>query len=126
MYELAPGRRSTAASWYKLGEDFMKHSRRQFLPFIALCARWSSFGPALVWGLLLCGFCAGQPQQAIAQAQTLTFGLFGDLAYNPAEEPLLQNVLDDLNNNPLAFVVHLGDLSSPRFACTDDLLTRRL
>ena len=104
----------------------MKLSRPQFLPFIALGARWSSFWPALVWALLLFGFLPGQPQQAIAQGQPLTFGLFGDLAYNPAEEPLLQNVLDDLNNNPLAFVVHLGDLSSPRFACTDDLLARRL
>jgi hypothetical protein len=77
-------------------------------------------------GLLLLGLLSTQPRQAEAQGQALTFGLIGDLVYNPAEEPLLQNVIDDLNNNSLAFVVHLGDLSSPRFACTDELLARRL
>ena len=35
---------------------------------------------------------------ALGQAPVLTFGLIGDLGYRPAEEPLLQNVLDDLNN----------------------------
>jgi hypothetical protein len=49
---------------------------------------------------------------ALSQAPALTFGLIGDLGYGPAEEPLLQNVLDDLNSNVLTFVVHVGDLSS--------------
>jgi hypothetical protein len=35
-------------------------------------------------------------------------------------------VLDDLNSNALAFVVHVGDLSSPPYACTDDLVAHRL
>ena len=61
---------------------------------------------------------------ALSQAPILTFGLIGDLGYRPTEEPLLQNVLDDLNSNALAFVVH-GDLSSPPYACTDDLVARR-
>src|SRR5262249_10109095 len=59
---------------------------------------------------------------ALSQAPALTFGLVGDLGYRPSEEPLLQNVLDDLNKNELAFVVHVGDLSSPPYACTDDLV----
>src|SRR5262249_52621812 len=63
---------------------------------------------------------------ALSQAPVLTFGLIGDLGYRPAEEPLLQNVLDDLNKNMLAFVVHVGDLSSPAYACTDDVVARRL
>src|SRR5215471_10850078 len=62
---------------------------------------------------------------ALSQAPALTFGLIGDLGYRPAEEPLLQNVLDDLNSNALAFVVHVGDLSSPPYACTDELVARR-
>jgi hypothetical protein len=62
---------------------------------------------------------------ALTQAPVLTFGLIGDLGYRPAEEPLLENVLDDLNRNALAFVVHVGDLSSPPYACTDDLVARR-
>jgi hypothetical protein len=62
---------------------------------------------------------------ALSQAPGLTFGLIGDLGYGPAEEPLLQNVLDDLNRNVLTFVVHVGDLSSAAHACTDDAVTRR-
>lgn len=63
---------------------------------------------------------------ALSQNSGLTFGLIGDLGYRPAEEPSLQNVLDDLNKSALAFVVHVGDLSSPPFACTDELRARRL
>jgi hypothetical protein len=62
---------------------------------------------------------------ALSQAPVLTLGLIGDLGYGPAEEPLLQNVLDDLNRNVLTFVVHVGDLSSAAYACTDDVVTRR-
>jgi hypothetical protein len=55
------------------------------------------------------------------------FGLFGDLAYTAAEEPLLTNVLADIDRTPLAFVVHVGDLSSPRAgSCTQALWLRRL
>lgn len=69
---------------------------------------------------------AGWSVPAPAQ-QPFTFGLFGDLAYTAAQEPLLDNVLADLNRTPLAFVVHVGDLGSPRAgACTDALWARRL
>jgi hypothetical protein len=50
---------------------------------------------------------AGWSVPAPAQQQ-FTFGLFGDLAYTAAQEPLLDNVLADLNRTPLAFVVHVG------------------
>jgi hypothetical protein len=60
------------------------------------------------------------------QAQTANkFALIGDLGYRPTEELLVQNVLDDINKASLDFVVHLGDLSSPRFACTDEHLAKR-
>jgi hypothetical protein len=56
-----------------------------------------------------------------------TFGLFGDLAYSSAEEPLLANVLADLDRTQLAFVVHIGDLGHPRAgSCTEALWARRL
>ena len=55
-----------------------------------------------------------------------TFALIGDLGYFPQEEPWVDNVFADLNRNSLAFVAHVGDLSSPRFACTDELWARRL
>ena len=62
-----------------------------------------------------------------AQSQSFTFGLFGDLGYIPSEEPWLTNVLADLNkDSALSFTVHVGDLSSPRYGCTDELQARRL
>jgi hypothetical protein len=75
---------------------------------------------AIVFGAMV---VASTP--ALSQAPALTFGLIGDLGYAPAEEPLLQNVLDDLNSNALAFVVHVGDLSSAAYGCTDDVIGRR-
>jgi hypothetical protein len=69
-------------------------------------------------------FAASTP--ALSQPPAaVTFSLIGDLGYRPAEEPLLHNVLDDLNRNALAFVVHVGDLSSAAYACTDELVARR-
>jgi hypothetical protein len=76
---------------------------------------------AIVASLLLAGV------EAAAAQQDFAFGLFGDLAYTAADEPLLENVLADLNRTPLAFVVHVGDLGHPRTgSCTDALRARRL
>jgi hypothetical protein len=65
-------------------------------------------------------------QAPAGPASGFAFALIGDLGYFPQEEPWVDNVLADLNRNPLAFVVHIGDLSSPRFACTNELWARRL
>jgi len=64
--------------------------------------------------------------QGTAQVQGFTFALIGDLGYTPSQERWVENVMSDLNNAALAFVVHVGDLSSPRFACTDEMQARRL
>jgi hypothetical protein len=37
----------------------------------------------------------------------------------------LDRLIDDLNAEPLAFVVHLGDIGSSRLACTDDWIAQR-
>jgi hypothetical protein len=58
--------------------------------------------------------------------QNFTFGLIGDMAYAPAREPLFENVLAEMNAAPLAFSVHVGDLSSPRYGCDDAFRARRL
>ena len=72
--------------------------------------------------------CVAAPSFAQERVQErFTFGLFGDLAYRPPEEPLLANVLADLDRAALAFVVHVGDLGSPRAgSCSDELWARRL
>ena len=101
--------------------EFRMKSRN--ITIVAKTAVSSVCAVAISWALLS---TPTQSQVPKGQPKTFTFGLIGDMGYNPAEEPLLQNVLDDLNRNALAFVVHLGDLSSPRYACTDEILTKRL
>ena len=75
----------------------------------------------------LVGLSALRPLSAQSQVQGFTFALIGDLGYVPSEEPWLENVLADLNkDSTLSFVVHVGDLSSPRYGCTDEMQARRL
>jgi len=61
-----------------------------------------------------------------AEPQGFQFAVIGDLGYDANEEPLLANVLEDLNGAKLDLVFHLGDLSSPAFACTDEHQSKRL
>jgi hypothetical protein len=90
---------------------------------IITCAALKAF----VISLCMINPLPAQSQTAAAQGQGFTFALIGDLGYFPREEPGVENVLADLNkNDSLAFVVHVGDLSSPRFGCTDEMQARRL
>ena len=85
----------------------------------ALCASALSIG--------LIGLSGLGPLPAWSQARGFTFALIGDLGYVPSEEPGLENVLAELSrDSALSFVVHVGDLSSPRYGCTDDMQARRL
>ena len=69
----------------------------------------------------------GHPPSAQGAAdQMFQLAVIGDLAYEPAEEPLLANVLADLNRAPLDFVFHVGDLSGDAYACRDEDHDRRL
>src|SRR5215212_6764580 len=73
------------------------------------------------------GLFALGPLPAQSQAQGFTFALFGDLGYVPSEEPWLENVLTELGkDSALSFVVHVGDLSSSQYSCTDEVQARRL
>lgn len=67
-------------------------------------------------------------ERSAAQRQSsFSFAVIGDLGYVSEEEPWVENVFSDLNkDSSLSFVVHVGDLSSPRNACRDDFQTRRL
>jgi hypothetical protein len=59
--------------------------------------------------------------------QTFSFAVIGDIGYFPQEEVGVEHLWADLNHEEsVAFVVHVGDLALPRFACTDDVLQRRL
>jgi len=70
--------------------------------------------------------CASSPGSSFSSEGLYTFGLIGDLAYRPEQEPQMQNVLDDLNAVELAFVAHVGDLGAPRYgSCSNSLWARR-
>jgi len=82
---------------------------------------------ALVIGFLVIAPISVPSQSPTAQTQGFMFALIGEMGYFAEEEPWLDNVLADLNRNTsLAFVVHIGDLSRTQFACTNELLARRL
>src|SRR5262249_41142211 len=67
------------------------------------------------------------PRSAQSQAQSFTFALMGDLGYVPGEQAWTDNVFADIaRDTALSFLAHDGDLSSPPYGCTDDMLQRRL
>jgi len=69
--------------------------------------------------LLLAG-CAAQPA-----AGDVAFGLMGDTPYSAAEARELERVIERLNAEPLAFVAHVGDITSGAGPCGDAWLEAR-
>lgn len=68
-----------------------------------------------------------KPPAAHGQAQGFSFALIGDMAYYEEHEPWLANVHAEIGKDPsLAFVAHVGDLSRPARACTEEMLKLRL
>jgi hypothetical protein len=56
---------------------------------------------------------------------TIPFALMGDTPYSEGEVTRLDHLIDDLNAEPLAFVVHIGDITSGRGPCTDEWFEAR-
>ncbi len=55
----------------------------------------------------------------------LIFGAFGDTPYTDAEAARLDSVIEEMNRERLAFVVHVGDIGTAAKACTDAWLLER-
>jgi len=53
------------------------------------------------------------------------FGVFGDTPYTEAEVERVDQLIDEMNVAPLAFVVHVGDIGSSAVACSDAWLLAR-
>ncbi len=54
------------------------------------------------------------------------FGLLGDVPYSEGEVERLERLIDDINAQPVAFVVHLGDIGASRSqACHDEWVQAR-
>lgn len=68
--------------------------------------------------VLLAG-CAHPPHDGFA------FGVMGDTPYTEGEVRRLDALIEDMNREPFAFVVHLGDIGSSITACDDAWLQAR-
>jgi hypothetical protein len=77
-------------------------------------------GLSLIFVLL--GGCAAV---APPEPAGLSFALMGDTPYSAAEAVRLDFLIDDLNADQLAFVAHVGDITSGRGPCTDEWLEAR-
>jgi hypothetical protein len=60
-----------------------------------------------------------------ASAAQFSFAAFGDVPYNAAEEPQLVAMIAEMNREPLAFSMHVGDFKSPQSECSDALFLER-
>ena len=80
-------------------------------------ARWAS-----VAGCVLAAGCASAPRSP----DGFTFAVMGDTPYSPGEERPLSEMIERMNGEPLAFVVHVGDIKAgSRAPCTDELFAKR-
>src|SRR6202162_4245050 len=75
---------------------------------------------ALLGALLLaaCAIRAPSPE-------AFSFGVMGDTPYSEREEPHFLRMIERMNAEPLAFVVHVGDFKSGASPCTDALFEKR-
>ena len=73
---------------------------------------------------------AAQPAAAAANPASedspFAFALIGDLPYSDLDEPRLAAMLTQIDAEPLALVVHVGDIKASREPCSNDLYQRRL
>lgn len=70
--------------------------------------------------LLLAALVAGcATPLPYTNTEDVSFALMGDTPYNEAEVRALDALIDDMNAQDLAFVVHVGDITSGRGPCTD-------
>ena len=51
--------------------------------------------------------------------------MLGDVPYSELEAERLDRVIDEMNREPLAFVVHVGDIGTSALACTEEWLLAR-
>ncbi len=75
--------------------------------------------------LLLAGAGCVADAPLSAPPGAVTFALIGDAPYNELEVPAFDRMIDELNAQDLAFVIHVGDITSGRGPCTDEWFQAR-
>ena len=83
--------------------------------------RWLTALLVLLAGGLL---PVSSPLPAAGSAR-LSFALIGDTPYNPMEAYALDAMIEQMNREDLAFVIHVGDITSGRGPCSDEWLQAR-
>jgi hypothetical protein len=58
-------------------------------------------------------------------AELFTFAALGDTPYNAEEESRFPGLVAEMNREPLAFVIHVGDFKAAIQPCTDELFRSR-
>ena len=82
----------------------------------------------LAWVLLLAlAACTAHiaPPLAFGGRTALRFALIGDTPYSAAEAAALDSMIEDINREELAFVIHVGDITGGQGPCTDEWLEAR-
>ncbi len=84
------------------------------------CAKPTASRVAALLFAALAG-CAAAPPAPVAY----TFALMGDTPYSYAQANLLDSLIERMNAEPLAFVVHVGDITAGSGPCDDAWLEAR-
>ena len=69
--------------------------------------------------VVLCLSAAGCAAQRVKPADAFSFAIIGDAPYKPKEEPHFERMLERIDREDIAFVIHVGDIGSGRSICTD-------
>ena len=81
-----------------------------------------SYLTPLFLAALALGGCASRPPSG----EAFVFGVMGDTPYNDREEAHFVKMLERMGGEPLAFIVHVGDIKAGGNApCTDALFAKR-
>ena len=60
-----------------------------------------------------------------AAAAQFSFAALGDIPYQEDEEPRFVRIIAQMNREPLAFAMHVGDFKAAYMACTDETFVQR-
>jgi hypothetical protein len=62
---------------------------------------------------------AGCAAQAPRDKDAFSFAIIGDAPYKPREEPHFERMMERIDRDDVAFVIHVGDIGAGRSICTD-------
>jgi hypothetical protein len=85
---------------------------------------WIGVG-VLALAALAAGIAVGSNGPSDTKTFVYSVGLWGDLPYSAAQQAALPALIDDMNNQQLAFTVHDGDLKQGSGSPCDDALYQR-